>query len=125
MSIEKEVFPFMANDAQLFAMELSGFWMDVGQPKDYLIGMCYYLESLKQKDPSKLRVDSNCVGNVLIVSESFCIHALSTESSDALFLEGPERQDRQRMPHWTERDHRFGLVRVSSVSGQTNSLGSF
>jgi hypothetical protein len=27
MSIEKEVFPFMASDAQLFAMELAGFWM--------------------------------------------------------------------------------------------------
>lgn len=39
MSIEKEVFPFMATDGQLFAMELQGFWMDVGQPKDFLTGM--------------------------------------------------------------------------------------
>ena len=38
MSIEKEVFPFMATDGQLFAMELQGFWMDVGQPKDFLTG---------------------------------------------------------------------------------------
>ncbi len=59
----------MADDAQLYAMELKGFWMDVGQPKDYLIGMCLYLESLKEKEPEKLRVDSSCVGNVLIVSQ--------------------------------------------------------
>lgn len=38
MSIEKEVFPFMAKDGQLHAMELQGFWMDVGQPKDFLTG---------------------------------------------------------------------------------------
>lgn len=38
MSIEKEVFPGMANDGQLYAMELPGFWMDVGQPKDFLTG---------------------------------------------------------------------------------------
>lgn len=38
MSIEKEVFPKMAEDGQLFALELSSFWMDVGQPKDFLTG---------------------------------------------------------------------------------------
>jgi len=37
-SIEKEVFPQMANDGVLYAMELQGFWMDVGQPKDFLVG---------------------------------------------------------------------------------------
>ena len=37
MSIEKEVFPFMSDDSQLYAMELDGFWMDVGQPKDYFV----------------------------------------------------------------------------------------
>lgn len=37
-SIEKEIFPIMAEDQQLYAMELDGFWMDVGQPKDFLKG---------------------------------------------------------------------------------------
>lgn len=37
-SIEKEIFPAMAEQQQLFAMELSGFWMDIGQPKDFLTG---------------------------------------------------------------------------------------
>ncbi|CAG2068326.1 unnamed protein product, partial [Timema podura] len=35
-SIEKEVFPGMAQDGELYAFELQGFWMDVGQPKDFL-----------------------------------------------------------------------------------------
>lgn len=37
-SIEKEVFPCMSKDKQLFAFELNGFWMDIGQPKDFLTG---------------------------------------------------------------------------------------
>lgn len=37
-SIEKEVFPLMSKDRQLYAFELSGFWMDIGQPKDFLTG---------------------------------------------------------------------------------------
>ncbi|KAL4708038.1 hypothetical protein ACJJTC_014558 [Scirpophaga incertulas] len=66
MSIEKEVFPFMAKDKQLHAMELQGFWMDVGQPKDFLTGMCLYLTSLRQKNSNKLYDGAGVVGNVLI-----------------------------------------------------------
>lgn len=38
MSIEKEVFPGMAQDGELYAMEHHGYWMDVGMPKDFLTG---------------------------------------------------------------------------------------
>jgi mannose-1-phosphate guanylyltransferase len=37
-SIEKEVFPAMAKDKELYALDLNGFWMDIGQPKDFLTG---------------------------------------------------------------------------------------
>ena len=37
-SIEREVFPAVAAAGGLYAFTLPGFWMDVGQPKDYLIG---------------------------------------------------------------------------------------
>ena len=37
-SIEKETFPLIAADGKLYAQELVGYWMDVGQPKDYLSG---------------------------------------------------------------------------------------
>lgn len=66
MSIEKEVFPFMSNESQLFAMELNGFWMDVGQPKDYLTGMCLYLDSPNNKKSENTNEESLFVGNVLI-----------------------------------------------------------
>jgi hypothetical protein len=38
-SIEKEVFPHIAADNRLFAFCLSGYWMDIGQPTDFLKGM--------------------------------------------------------------------------------------
>lgn len=37
-SIEKEVFPKIAAEKKLFAMVLPGFWMDIGQPRDYITG---------------------------------------------------------------------------------------
>lgn len=45
-SIEREIFPVMAAENKLFSMVLPGYWMDIGQPKDYLTGMCLHLESL-------------------------------------------------------------------------------
>lgn len=66
MSIEKEVFPFMSRDKQLYAFELPGFWMDIGQPKDFLTGMCLYLTSLKQHNPAQLYEGPGVVGNVLV-----------------------------------------------------------
>lgn len=65
-SIEKEVFPGMARDGVLFAFELQGFWMDVGQPPDFLTGMCMYLKSLRQKNPDALSTAKGIVGNVII-----------------------------------------------------------
>jgi len=45
-SIEKETFPAMAADRQLHAMDLEGFWMDVGQPKDMVAGTGLFLSHL-------------------------------------------------------------------------------
>jgi mannose-1-phosphate guanylyltransferase len=68
-SIEKEIFPAMAKDSELHAMPLSGFWMDVGQPKDFLTGTGLYLNAVAKKNPELLANATAypCVkGNVLI-----------------------------------------------------------
>ncbi|CAG8508123.1 3416_t:CDS:2 [Ambispora gerdemannii] len=68
-SIEKEIFPLMAHDKHLHAFELDGYWMDVGQPKDFLTGTCMYLANLAKKKP-QLLVNPECEfvygGNVLV-----------------------------------------------------------
>ena len=70
-SIEKETFPLIAADQKLYAQELEGYWMDVGQPKDYLTGACAEIEghictcASGQFPPSNpLSVRSDCVGGV-------------------------------------------------------------
>lgn len=44
MSIEREVFPKLAERGTLYAMGLDGFWADVGQPKDFIRGTGLYLD---------------------------------------------------------------------------------
>jgi mannose-1-phosphate guanylyltransferase len=45
-SIETQIFPAMAASDNLYAMELKGFWMDIGQPIDYIDGLTKYLPSM-------------------------------------------------------------------------------
>jgi mannose-1-phosphate guanylyltransferase len=41
--------------------------MDVGQPKDYLIGMGLYLNHVRHSHPDRLSHENGTVGNVLVV----------------------------------------------------------
>lgn len=65
-SIEKEIFPKIAAEQKLFAMVLPGFWMDIGQPRDYNIGLRLYLDSCRHRKPEMLAKGAHVVGNVLI-----------------------------------------------------------
>ncbi|KAK0585179.1 hypothetical protein LWI29_024333 [Acer saccharum] len=65
-SIEKEVFPNIAAENKLYAMVLPGFWMDIGQPKDYITGLRLYLDFLRKQPSSDLASGSHIIGNVLV-----------------------------------------------------------
>lgn len=42
-SIERVIFPAMAREGKLYSFQLSGYWMDVGKPNDFLNGqLCIY-----------------------------------------------------------------------------------
>lgn len=56
----------MASENELYAYELSGFWMDVGQPKDFITGTGLYLNSLKSRNILTGSNNPLIVGNVLI-----------------------------------------------------------
>lgn len=58
-SIEKEIFPEMAASGNLYAFVLPGFWMDVGQPKDFLKGMSLFLNHVQTTKSEKLATGSN------------------------------------------------------------------
>jgi mannose-1-phosphate guanylyltransferase len=65
-SIERETFPAMAAEKELYRFVLPGFWMDIGQPKDYLTGQVLKLKSLSETNPEVLASGDNIKGNVLI-----------------------------------------------------------
>ncbi|EGR27923.1 mannose-1-phosphate guanyltransferase mpg1, putative [Ichthyophthirius multifiliis] len=69
-SLERDIFPKMSSDGQLYSQDLEGFWMDVGQPEDFIIGTQLILDSYKKNTPEKLSTGQNIIGNVLIESSS-------------------------------------------------------
>ncbi|CAK0785405.1 cytochrome c1 [Coccomyxa viridis] len=65
-SIEKETFPLICRDGKLYAFTLPGYWMDVGQPKDYLTGLQLHLSSLRRSHPDQLASGPEYEGNVIV-----------------------------------------------------------
>ncbi|KAK8807007.1 hypothetical protein WA158_003766 [Blastocystis sp. Blastoise] len=65
-SIEKVIFPQMAKEGTLYSMLLPGFWMDIGQPKDYITGVDLTLQYYSECYPNKLSKGENIKGNALI-----------------------------------------------------------
>eukprot|EP01029_Cantina_marsupialis_P026942 TRINITY_DN738_c1_g1_i1.p1 TRINITY_DN738_c1_g1~~TRINITY_DN738_c1_g1_i1.p1 ORF type:complete len:377 (+),score=143.92 TRINITY_DN738_c1_g1_i1:68-1198(+) len=65
-SIERETFPQMCCEEELYCMELDGYWMDIGQPDSFLAGTRMHLDALRKKSEDELANGSNIFGNVLI-----------------------------------------------------------
>jgi len=65
-SIEKEIFPKMAEEGQLYSMVLPGFWMDIGQPKDFLAGTNLYLAHIAELKSPELSSGEGFTGSVLV-----------------------------------------------------------
>lgn len=65
-SIETEVFPAMVSEGVLYVIELNGFWADIGQPKDYLVGQTLLLESYCKNESDQLTTGDGIQGNVMI-----------------------------------------------------------
>eukprot|EP00760_Papus_ankaliazontas_P036051 PhM_4_TR8164/c0_g1_i1/m.12160/K00966/GMPP; mannose-1-phosphate guanylyltransferase len=71
-SIETQVFPAMAADGNLYALELKGYWMDIGQPNDFVDGMALYLAGLVEAGHKDMLAHTptdksyTIVGNVMI-----------------------------------------------------------
>ncbi|WUR02266.1 mannose-1-phosphate guanyltransferase [Vairimorpha necatrix] len=49
-SLERDIFPNIVKDNLLGTFDLRGFWMDIGQIKDYLIGQHMYLKRYLVKE---------------------------------------------------------------------------
>lgn len=60
------------NKARRLLLLPSGFWMDVGQPKDFVIGSCMYLEHMSQVKPEMLCKNESCLGKLKLIFVLLC-----------------------------------------------------
>lgn len=65
-SMEKEVLPLMAQEGELFCLPLRGYWLDIGSPKNHLLGAQLRLRHLRETEPGALSTHEAVVGDVLI-----------------------------------------------------------
>lgn len=68
-SIEREVFPKMAEEKVLYSMNLDGYWMDIGKPCDFLSGSIAVLNNLK----SGLEINSDKIIGKVVIDEGSTI----------------------------------------------------
>ncbi|KAI5190610.1 mannose-1-phosphate guanylyltransferase [Nematocida sp. AWRm77] len=61
MSIEKEVLPEMIKKAVVKTFDLDGFWMDIGQPKDYLLGHALFLQAHSTPEKERSSPEPLCL----------------------------------------------------------------
>lgn len=86
--------------------------MDIGQPKDFLTGMCMYLQSLRQHAPERLHTGPGFLGNVLVVSSAHCRYIseneLALENNPPFLLSsaGPDGTDWGELHHRPQCHHR-------------------
>ncbi|HKZ94866.1 MAG TPA: NDP-sugar synthase [Candidatus Bathyarchaeia archaeon] len=91
VSIEREVFPALARDNELFGYEFSGPWIDIGEPADFLKGNRLLLDSeLKKGSIAKTaRVASTAIiNNPVAIGERTKIGARSTVGPHVTLGEG-------------------------------------
>ena len=64
-SIEREIFPLIAEEGKLYSMDLPAYWMDIGQPPDYLKGQVLHLAALSAGQVSEGPAGATPVGELV------------------------------------------------------------
>ncbi|KAI0133601.1 nucleotide-diphospho-sugar transferase [Xylariales sp. AK1849] len=129
-SIEQETFPAIVRDGKLHSYDLEGFWMDVGQPKDFLTGTCLYLSSLAKKSPKLLVSLSEPFvhgGNVLIdetakIGKNCRIGPNVVIGKNVVIGDGVRLQRCTLLPGSKVKDHAWVK---SSIVGWNSSVGKW
>lgn len=81
-SIEKEIFPLLVSQEKMYCLEHKGYWIDIGQPAEFIRGTEIYLEQIATGKispilPETLAKGPNIQGNVII-------HPTATIASNCL-----------------------------------------
>jgi len=65
-SMEKEIFPVMAQEEELYCMPVNGYWLDVCSPKHHLLAVGMHLAYLRKTNAALLSVHPAVRGDVLM-----------------------------------------------------------
>nr|AGE94906.1 mannose-1-phosphate guanylyltransferase [Encephalitozoon cuniculi] len=85
-SIEREIFPRMAEEHQLQVFDLKGFWMDIGQPADYIKGQGMYLRHCQEAGiDSQLDAKMFSIEDNVVIGRNVRIGRNVTISNSAIF----------------------------------------
>ncbi|ORE00016.1 MPG1 [Hepatospora eriocheir] len=70
VSIEKDIFPLLAKNGNLYNYNLDGFWIDVGVPAEYLYGQRVVIEMLDLVKKNKAYSKNVILGKNVIIKEN-------------------------------------------------------
>jgi len=93
VSLERDIFPVMCDAAQMFSCRYEGYWMDIGQPLDFIRALSLYLPTCSEEalaygpgiegdvliDPtakigSGCHIGPNvCIGPGVVIEDGVCI----------------------------------------------------
>jgi len=108
--LERETFPQMVVDSDLYSFKLPGYWADIGQPKDYLLGMSLHLASLHRRSPrlptfpgvkiippvlihDSARLGEGCVIGPDVTIDRGCVLGRGVRVKNSAIFEGVELKD--------------------------------
>lgn len=126
-SIEQEIFPQIAAEGKLYCMTLEGYWMDVGQPKDYLIGTRLALKSFEQKHTEMLCASKNTRGCVM-VHPSAEVHQTACLGPNAVIGKGVKVMAGARIQNSTILDNTIvkeNAFIADCIIGWNNTIGKW
>eukprot|EP01084_Bolivina_argentea_P293285 504387_1 len=66
-SIERVIFPQMASEGKLYDVRLTGYWMDVGKPVDFLEGQNVFLNYIARKNDERIRKQGPCITGAVVI----------------------------------------------------------
>jgi len=98
ISIEREIFPILADKEQLYGWKFEGLWVDVGEPNDFVLANKLILDSIVKeepyteknvkKDPKTIIVPPVAIGENAVIEEETCIGPYASIGNDVTIGKG-------------------------------------
>ncbi|OAG28786.1 mannose-1-phosphate guanylyltransferase [Nematocida displodere] len=127
MSIEKEVLIQMVVEKKVCTFGLLGFWMDIGQPKDYILGHRLFLQSLSDPNARHSLIDPTAkisptaqIGKNTVIGKNVVIEA-GVKLEGSIIFEGSIIQENAQITNsiigWDSVVSRWSRIEGLSVLG--------